>query len=327
MRPGIIAAILVSVVASPAIAACDPGETALRIGHTGPAEGTARAETVRMLADRVEERLGGRLCLDIVEPAALEAQETVVSALGGGAVDLAVADASTLGAVSPAFLLFDLPFLFDGIEHVMAFDASPEGRGLLAAGEGAGVVGLAFWLDGFEQISADRPIRRPEDAAGLTFAAGLSEIERGYFTVLQAGWIDFSRAEVFHALRDGVIEGQNSSWATMSDWDLHRVQDHAAATNHSVAVDVLLAAGPAWERLEPALRAELEQVVAEVSHEANRLVYERGEAAKARLIAAGMAVHELSGAERAEWRGAMRPVWSEFEGAIGPALITAASAR
>ncbi len=309
-----------------AAAACEPGVATLRVADTGPAAGAAPAEAMRLLAERVGEALDGRLCLEATPWSAGDGRETV-AALAAGRIDLAAVDASALGGLSPAFLLYDLPFLFDGIEDVLAFDAAPEGRALRSAGAAAGVTGLALWIDGFEQISADRPVRRPGDAAGLTFAAGLSEIERAYFTALEAAWIDFTRPEVYHALRDRVIEGQNSSWVTMSEWNLHRVQAHAVETNHSVAAFVLVAARDAWEGLDPALRTGLERVVAEVTHERNRLVFERGEAAKARLVAGGMAVHELSGEERAAWRAAMRPVWAEFEAAIGPALVAAAAGR
>lgn len=317
MRVSIALAAAVSLTASAAFAACDPGEREFRFSHTGPAFGSARAEAANTLADRINFDLNGRACMTVTAEAEDHTDATLLAALAEGRFDFGAAETGTLGAVSPRYLIYDLPFLFDGIEAVLHFNDSGTGRQLLSAAAGEEVTGLALWLDGFEQITANRPVEAPGDMEGLIFAATGSAVESAYFETLGAGYVELDRQEVIDALRDGVLDGQNSSFATILSDRLQTVQEAATQTDHSVAHLVLFAGSETWEGLEPALRADLAQIVREVTHERNRLVFELNEAAKYQLSAKGMAVRELTEAERLAWKRAMQPVWFGFGGEIG----------
>ncbi len=300
-----------------AVAACDPGERVLSFHHTSPDRGSARGEAARALADRVNFDLNGRACMQVVAEADDHTEATVAEALREGRFDFAAADTAVLGAMNPRFRIYDLPFLFDGIEAVLAFDASGTGRDLLGEMAGEGLVGLAHWLEGFEQIAADRMIARPADAADLTFAATGSPVEAAAFEALRASYIELSRPEVAFALRDGVISGQTSSFSTMLSEGLDRVLADATQTDHTVSKFVLLIAQSTWEGLEPTLREDLSRIVREVSHERNRLVFELNEAARIALGQRGLPVRRLSDPERLAWKRAMQPVWFAFGGDIG----------
>lgn len=288
----------------------------LRFADPGAAAGTAQAEAAHMLAARIDERLDGTMCMSMTFGVEGESDETAVDALLTGRADLAAPDAASLGSISPVFLTFDVPFKFNGIEDVLAANGGTEGDSILTATEGSGVTGLALWLDGFEVITADRPLTDPEEMARVMLAAGSSSIERAMLDQLGTGYILLTRPEVFHALRDQVIEGQISTWPTILSEGLIDVQRVATLTEHSVSQRVLLISTEVWEGLPDETRDELAMVISEVSHERNRLVFELGEAAKESLISQGLEVHTLTDAERAAWIAAVRPAWDLFEDTV-----------
>ncbi|MGF1445711.1 MAG: TRAP transporter substrate-binding protein DctP [Pikeienuella sp.] len=325
MRLLTAAAALFAILSSlPAVAACDPGERAFTFSHTGPERGSARGEAAAMLAERINTELEGRACMTVTHLATDHSEAGLVEAIRARQFDFGAADTGTLGDLSARFLVYELPFLFDGIEAVLHFNGSSTGQQLLGAAAPAGLSGLALWLDGFEQLTADRAIAAPEDAAGLVFAATGSPLEAAYFTVLDGSFVELSRQEVFNALRDGVIQGQNASFSAIFSEGLETVQASATETDHVVSHLVLLTSTQTWEGLDPGLRAELTRIIREVTHERNRLVYELNEAAKFRLMQRGLSIRALSAEERLNWKRAMQPVWFEFGGEIGFDQISAA---
>lgn len=314
---------LVAIAAGPATAACDPGEVEIRFNHAEPAAGNAVGEGAQSLAALVDWQLDGRACMTVTAEAPGLAAATVTEGLSAGDFDIGAVATGNLGRISRRYLVFDLPFLFDDIQSVLAFQYSDTGRGLLAEAQGEGLTGLDFWLDGFQQIGATRPVRSPADLSGLRIVASGSEVGRAALAAMEAepvsGELDAARL-----LAEDAAEGQAASWSAMLSSGAHRELSALTETNHGVTQYVLMTSTEFWEELDPALRADLAQLIAEISHERNRLAFELNEAAKYRMESRGVALLTLSEAERLAFKRAMQEVWFGFGGEIGFDQISAA---
>src|SRR6056297_3052184 len=186
IRIAIAAAALSATIAAPAVAACDPGEREIRFDHVGPAAGNAVGEGAQTLAWLVNDRLDGRACMTVTPGAANHTEATVTDALREGVFEMGAVGTGYLGEISPRFLVFDLPFLFDNIAAVLDFQHSGTGEDLLHEARGEGLEGLAFWLDGFKQMGATRPVSAPADLSDLRMVASGSEVGRAAIEAMSA---------------------------------------------------------------------------------------------------------------------------------------------
>ena len=314
---GAVLATMLCALAGPAWAACDPGEAELRFHHTAADRGNARGEAANALAERIDRELDGRACLTVRARAEDHTDATLAAALRDGRFELGAVAAGSLGEISPRFLIFDLPFLFDDVQAVLAFQASETGRQLLTEASGAGITGLAYLLDGFDQIAAERTVVAPGDLAGLTFEVGGSSLDRATFSLIGAEPIELGAAELAGALGETEVEALDGTWSDLRSEGAVRGDARLTETNHTVEQYILVAARGYWEGLAPDLRADLERIVREVAHERNRLAFELNEAAKFAMMGRGVAVRELDPAQRLDWKRAMQEVWFGFGGDIG----------
>ena len=246
-----------------------------------------------------------------VTPRATDHSEaTLPEALAEGRFEIGAISTGSLGAISPRFLVFDLPFLFDDVEAVLAFQASATGRDLLEEAARAGMTGLAYLLDGFDQIAAARPVTAPTDLEGIRFATGGSPLDRATFSLIGAEPVGPEAAEAETEARDGTWSDLRSEGVARRDYGL-------TGTNHTVEQYVLVAGRDRWRSLDPELRAELERVIIEVAHERNRLAFELNAAAKHIMKSRGVALRDLGPIERLAWKRAMQEVWFGYGGEIG----------
>jgi len=244
------AAFLMSALATPAQAACDPGETELRFHHVAADRGNARGEAAVTLAERINREFDGRACMTVTPRATDHSEATLPEALAEGRFEIGAISTGSLGAISPRFLVFDLPFLFDDVEAVLAFQASATGRDLLEEAGRAGMIGLAYLLDGFDQIAAARPVTAPADLEGVRFATGGSPLDRATFSLFGAEPVGPEAAEAEAEARDGTWSDLRSEGVARRDYGL-------TGTNHTVEQYVLVAGRDRWRSLDPDLRDRL----------------------------------------------------------------------
>lgn len=312
-----VAAAALAMTFGAAAASCDPGETELRFHHTAAPSGNARGEAALALQWRIDRELDGRACMTVTARAEDHTDATLPEALAEGRFEIGAVAAGSLGDVSPRYLVFDLPFLFDDVEAVLAFQASDTGRDLLADAQRAGMKGLAFLLDGFDQIAATRAVVAPDDLSGMSFRVGGSELDRATFSLIGADPVETSGQAVAEALADQRIGALDGTWSDLFSEGAAAKSGELTETNHTVRQYILVASAGFWDGLDPELRADLERIVIETAHERNRLAFELNEAAKFAMKHRGIEVRELDPDQRLAWKRAMQEVWFGFGGEIG----------
>lgn len=321
MHSWAIAALALGLLASPAQAGCEPGETVIRLGHNAPATDNPKADALDDFAARADLALQGRACVQVL-PGTDDA--ALLAGLAAGRLQLAVPDIASFAPISKRVQVYDLPFLFPDIAAVEAFQASAPGRAMLGEIEAAGLRVLGHWHGGLTQLSANRPLLRPGDARGLTFATAASAVQSAQFATLGAKARVLGLGEIDGALAAGQLDGQASTWDRLADKKAAALGGGVTETNHGVREDLLVAARPWWDALPADRRATLTRLLVETTHDHNRLNLERQDLARARLLRDGRVVRALTPDQRAQWVAALMPVWQTFERDIGADTIAAA---
>lgn len=327
MRLFIIAAALVAVMAAgPALAACEPGEIVIKFSHVTNTDKHPKGIAASLLEKRVNEEMDGKACMEVFPNSTLYDDNKVLEALLSGDVQLAAPSLSKFEKFTKKFRIFDLPFLFEDINAVERFQASEAGQALKSSMRRRGLQGLAFWHNGMKQMSANKPLINPSDAAGLKFRIQASDVLQAQFEALDANPQKMSFSEVYGGLQQGVVDGQENTWSNIYGKKFFEVQDGITETNHGI-IDYLVVTSTEWlDGLPDDVRDQFLTILAEVT--ALRNAESTAVNAKNRqlIIEAGGTVRTLTPEQRAAWVKAMKPVWSKFEGDIGQDLLDAAQA-
>jgi C4-dicarboxylate-binding protein DctP len=243
-----------------------------------------------------------------------------------GDVQMAAPSLSKFEKFTKKFRLFDLPFMFEDVAAVDRFQTSDLGEKLKGSMKRRGLQGLAFWHNGMKQISANKPLIEPSDAAGLKFRVQPSDVLVAQMEALNANPQKMAFSEVYGALQTGVVDGQENTWSNIYGKKFFEVQDGVTESNHGIIDYLVVTSTEWWDGLPNGVRSQLKTILDEVTQTRNAESTRVNEEAKQAVIAAGSTVRTLTAEQRAKWVAVMKPVWSKFEGDIGADLMAGAQA-
>lgn len=324
MKRLILAALASTVLAGPAFAQCDPGEEVVKFAHVVAATGHPKGEAATDLANRVNEQLNGKMCVQVFPNSQLFDDDKVMEALLLGDVQLAAPSLSKFEAYTLKYRLFDFPFLFPSNAAVQTFIDSESGKELLNAMEDKGFIGLGYWINGLKQFSADKPLLVPADAKGLKFRIQTSDVAEAMIHAMGATPQKLAFNEVYGALQTGVVDGQENTYSNIYTQKFFEVQDGITETNHQVLTYLLVTSDEFLQSLDEETRQQFLTIVDEVTREWNDKAQQVNDEAKQRIIDAGGTIRELTPEQRQAWVAVMKPVWDQFREDVGQDLIDAA---
>ena len=304
--------------------AADP--VTIKFAHV-VADNTPKGQGALLFKKLAEERLPGKVKVEVYPNSSLFGDGKEMEALLLGDVHMLAPSLAKFEHYDKGIQIFDLPFLFDDIEAVNRFQASPQGQGLLSSMEDKGITGLAYWHNGLKQLSANKALLEPKDARGLKFRVQASAVLEEQFKAVRANPRKMSFAEVYQGLQTGVVNGAENPYSNIYSQKMHEVQKYITESNHGLLDYMVITNTKFWNGLPADVRGELEKILDEVTVAVNKQADELNQADKQRIIDAGTTeIIDLTPEQREMWREAMKPVWKKFEGEIGADLIKAAEA-
>lgn len=320
------AACIVAVTSVPSIvfASCEEGEVVAKFSHVTNTDKHPKGIAATLLAERVNSEMNGKMCLEVFPNSTLYNDNKVLEAMLQGDVQLAAPSLSKFEKFTKQFRIFDLPFMFKDINSVEAFQASEAGQGMLDSMQKRGLQGLAYWHNGMKQMSANVPLIKPTDANGLKFRVQSSDVLVAQMEAIGGSPQKMAFSEVYGALQQGVVDGQENTWSNIYGKKFFEVQDGITQTDHGI-IDYLLVTNIDWlEGLDADVRDQFLKIVAEVTATRNAESTTVNNAAKEAIVGAGGVVRTLTSAQRQEWVDVMNPVWAKFAGDVGQENIDAA---
>ena len=312
--------------AAQAQASCEEGEVVIKFSHVTNTDKHPKGIAASLLAQRVNDEMDGKACMEVFPNSTLYDDNKVLEALLQGDVQLAAPSLSKFEAFTKKYRIFDLPFMFKDIEAVDAFQASETGQALKDAMQRRGLQGLAFWHNGMKQMSANVPLIEPSDASGLRFRVQSSDVLVAQMEAIGGSPQKMAFSEVYGALQQGVVDGQENTWSNIYGKKFFEVQDGITETNHGI-IDYLVVTSVEWlDGLEPDVRDQFLTILAEVTEARNSESTAVNAAARQSIIDAGGTVRELTPEQRQSWVDVMKPVWDQFADDVGQDTIDAAQA-
>ena len=319
-------ALAMSVSATAVSAACDDGEIVVKFSHVTNTDKHPKGIAASLLEKRVNEEMDGTMCMEVFPNSTLYNDNKVLEAMLQGDVQLAAPSLSKFEKFTKQFRLFDLPFMFKDINAVDAFQASDNGQALLDSMQRRGLQGLAYWHNGMKQMSANVPLVEPSDAEDLKFRVQSSDVLVAQMEAIGGSPQKMAFSEVYGALQQGVVDGQENTWSNIYGKKFFEVQDGITETNHGI-IDYLVVTNIDWlNGLDEDVREQFLTILDEVTTTRNSESARVNQEAKQAIIDAGGEVRQLTPEQRAKWVETMKPVWEQFKEDVGQENIDAAQA-
>ncbi|MCR9237946.1 MAG: DctP family TRAP transporter solute-binding subunit [Alphaproteobacteria bacterium] len=326
LKTAAAAAAIMAVATTGALANCEDGEIVIKFSHVTNTDKHPKGIAATLLAERVNAEMNGKACMEVFPSSTLYTDEKVLEAMLQGDVQLAAPSLSLFEKFTKKYRIFDLPFMFKNINAVDEFQNSETGQAMKNDMQRRGLQGLEFWHNGMKQMSANKPLILPTDAEGLKFRVQPSDVLVAQMEAIGGSPQKMAFAEVYGALQQGVVDGQENTWSNIFGRKFFEVQDGITETNHGI-IDYMVVASVDWlDGLDPEIRDQFLTILNEVTVLRNAESTAVNEGAKQSIIAAGGEVRQLDADQRAAWVEAMKPVWTQFEGDVGAEAIAAAQA-
>ncbi|WP_456445574.1 TRAP transporter substrate-binding protein [Oceanithermus sp.] len=287
---------------------------------------TPKGKAAQAFKEYVEKASGGAMKVELYPSSQLYKDNAEgLNALIFNNIQLLVPSATKLKGYNPAFQFVDMPYLFRDNDHFKKFTQSDAAQKLLTSLEKAGLVGLGFWPNGFKHFTANKPLRRPADFKGLKFRTQTSGVLEAQMKALGATAVPLAFSEVYQALQQGVVDGQENTLSNIYTQRYYEVQKYLSLTGHGRLDYVVITNKIFLNSLDP----EQKKIFMDGIAHANDVAFE--EAVKLNADALNklselMEVVKLSPEDRAAMEAAMKPVYDEYGPKVGWDLINAIKA-
>lgn len=279
-------------------------------------------------AELVTAKSGGKLKVNLFPGGVLGSDQANVSALQGGTLDLVSLNSGILASQVKEFGVYDFPFMFANPKEADAVVDGSFGKMMHDKLEAKGIVGLAYWELGFRNITnSRRPINKVEDIAGLKLRVIPNAINVDWVKALGANPTPLPFPEVYAALDQKAIDGQENPVTVINANKFWEVQKHLAITNHQYNPQSVIMSKKTWDGLGAANQKIVRDAALEAAKVQRQAARDQSGTALDNLKKNGMQVTELSPAELAKFQAAMKPVVAKHSETVGPDVVKALEAE
>ena len=280
------------------------------------------AEYFRKLA---EERTKGRVKVEVFPNSQLYKDGEEMEALQLGSVQMLAPSVAKFGPLGAReFEVFDLPYMFDNFNELHKVTQGPVGKQLFQKLESKGITGLAYWDNGFKELSANKPLKVPGDVKGLKMRIQSSNVLEAQMRALGALPQKMSFSEVYQGLQTGVVDGTENPPSNFYTQKMHEVQKYMTMTDHGVIEYAVIVNKKFWDGLPADIRMALEGAMADATRFANDIAKTENDDALEGVKKSGKTqIITLTADEKAAWKKALLQVHRDQEARIGKDLIQA----
>lgn len=281
-----------------------------------------QAQGAQKFADLVAAKTNGRIAVKLFPGGTLGGDLQTVSALQGGTVEMTVLNAGILSAQAKEFGIYDFPFLFATPQEADAVTDGPFGKKLLDKLQAKNLVGLGYWELGFRNLTnSKRPITKAEDIAGLKIRVIQSPIYIDMFNALGANAVPMPFPELYTAMEQKAVDGQENPVSTILSSKFAEVQKHLAITRHMYNPQAVIVSKKFWDSLNPADQKAVTEAMAEATVFQRNVSRSQADVALEELKKAGMQVTEFSPAELDKLRAKVKPVVEKHSDKVGAETV------
>lgn len=231
--------------------AAQSGPVVLKLG-TETALDTPETRGSQKLADLVKEKSNGTLVIEVYENARLGTMKERGEGMRMGSVDMGTSSVGFLASYVPLLGIFDLPYIYRDKAHELRVFDSEIGREVDKKLQAQGLRVICYFDAGVRHITNNRqPIRTPTDLQGLRIRVPQTEASIEGFKALGALPTPLAFGEVYLALKQNVVEGQENPLSLVLHNRFYEVQKYLSLTGHQAFIQVLTISEKRWQQLTP----------------------------------------------------------------------------
>jgi tripartite ATP-independent transporter DctP family solute receptor len=300
-----LAAVVAALAPAPAVA-----QTTLKMNNS-LAQNSHYGVAVETFAREVEKRTGGRYKVQNFYSGALGAERESIEALQVGTLDLTMTSTGPVPNFVPEIAILDIPFLFRDYAHARAVLDGPIGQELLQKFPPKGIQALAWGENGFRHMTNNkRPVNVPDDLKGLKMRTMENPVHIQAYKAFGIIPTPMAFTEVFTALQQGTVDGQENPLSVIEAAKLDQVQKNLTLTGHVYSPALILMSKAQWDKLSVADKQAFMDAAKEAV-KANRARIDDDERkAVADLRGKGMAVVEV--VDKTKFQAVLGPTYADF---------------
>jgi C4-dicarboxylate-binding protein DctP len=312
----------VAVLTLSASAALAQAPIVIKFSHV-VAPDTPKGKGADKFKELAEKYTNGRVKVEVYPNSQLYKDKEEVDALQLGAVQMLAPSLAKFGPLgAKEFEVFDLPFILPDKASLRKVTAGPLGKRLFAKLETKGIVGLAYWDNGFKIMSANKALREPADFRGQKMRIQSSKVLEAQFRALGAIPQVMAFSEVYQGMQTGVVDGSENTPSNMFTQKHHEVQKYATLSDHGYIGYAVIANKRFWDGLPADIRGQLDKAMAESTAFANESAQKDNDDALAEMRKSGrIEFITLTPDQKAAWRKALDPVWTDMASRVGKDVI------
>ncbi|MEN1761523.1 TRAP transporter substrate-binding protein [Anoxynatronum sibiricum] len=299
-------------------AAAEPEKTYLIRAGIGLNDQHPQYLGLEIMKEYIERESNGRIEMQLFHSSQLGDDIQMMEALQMGSQEITCPSSAPISSIDKRNMVFDLPFLFPSEEVASAFLDGAFGQELLDGLEDHGLVGLAYWENGYRHLTNSvREVRTPEDLRGLKIRTMENQIHLDFFRELGANPTPMPFGELFTAMQQGVVDGQENPVSTIYLQSFSEVQDYTTLTGHVYSPFVLLMSKVFWDELPEDLKEIVQEAAYVAQEEQRRISREYADEMVEGLREQGMTVTELTLEELQAFQQVTSSTIDKFKGDIG----------
>ncbi|MEY3790634.1 MAG: hypothetical protein RLZ09_1470 [Pseudomonadota bacterium] len=281
----------------------------LVLGH-GAAPGNPRHEASILFANKVKEKSGGKIEVQVAPSAQLGDDAAMVTALRSGTLDMSANSQGAVSNVVPEYAAFGMPFLFSNLNAAWRVLDGPLGKELAQKSEEKGMVVLGYWDNGIRHMSnSKKPILKPEDLKGMKMRTPPDPVTVDIMKSVGADPQQIKFAELYVALQQGVVDGQENPLMNIHASKLHEVNKFISLTGHKYEMTPLLISKRSWDKLNAAEKKVLQDAALEATSYQRKLSFDADSRLVGELKTAGIRVDVVDQAPFAKATESVTQKW------------------
>jgi C4-dicarboxylate-binding protein DctP len=322
MRKLILAVASVAALALTGSVSAADSSIVIKFSHV-VASDTPKGKAADKFKELAEKYTNGKVKVEVYPNSTLYKDKEELEALQLGAVQMLAPSISKFGPIGiKEFEVFDLPYILPDLKALRKVTDGPLGTKLLKLLDAKGMTGLAYWDNGFKQMSANKKLIDPSDYKGLKFRIQSSKVLEAQFRALGAIPQVMAFSDVYQALQTGVVDGQENTWSNIYTQKMHEVQKYMTVTNHGYIGYAVVVNKKFWDGLPADIRDELSKAMKEATEYGNGASAKDNDEALEAIKKTGKSeIIALTPEQNEAMRKAMMPVYKEVASRVSQPLI------
>lgn len=262
------------------------------------------------IGELVSEKTDGAVKLDVFGNSQLGSERDLLEGLQLGSLQMTCTSTAPLAGFTDSFLVFDLPFIFETTEQARAVLDSEVGQEILHSVDDQGLVGLAWFENGFRNVTNNvRPITVPDDLKGIKIRTMENQMHMAAFQIMGADPTPMAMGDVFTALQQGTIDAEENPVPIVATNKFQEVQKYISMTGHIFSPTPVFIAKDYYEALPEEYQTAIQEAATEAAPYQREQIDEQNVSGLEELTNDGMEANEP---DKAPFQEATAPIYDQY---------------